>query len=316
MNPRLGKLLAGVLPALVLAGGCGQTEKSVAPPPANPFAAAKVGTDTTLEVATWNLEAFPKYTSRLPTYVQGTPTTVDLVVQAIEGMQADIVAIQEISNENGGGPTFEQLVARLPGWDGRYQNTDSYINIGFLFRTDGGLQFESAGHILNAYENTFLRIPYAMEATWNGIPIVVIAVHLKAQESGDSDEARRRESCLLLEEYVNAQYAGLRVFIVGDMNDELTDAPEDNVFQNFLDQPESWRFTDLAIAQGPSSGWSFPGWPSHLDHILVTDELFPALADPNSATTVVPLHTFISGGWSNYDRFVSDHLPVVVRLVP
>ncbi len=320
MIPRTGKphacLLAAFLAALVAVAGCGETEKTVAPPPVNPFAAARVGADSTLEVATWNLEAFPKYSPLQPGYVAGTPTTVDLVAQAVEAMQVDIIAVQEISTDNGGGPAFEQLVARLPGWDGRYQNTDRYINIGFLFRVDGGLQFGSAGHILNAYDDTFLRIPYAMEATWNGVPIVVIAVHLKAQESGTADEAKRRDSCLLLEEYVNAHYAGQRVFIVGDMNDELTDDPDDNVFQNFLDQPESWRFTDLAIAQGPSSGWSYPGWPSHLDHILVTDELFPALARGGSGTSVVPLHTYISGGWATYDGRISDHLPVVVRLVP
>lgn len=316
MNLRRWTVIAGGLAAVSLLAACGETEKSVAPPPANPFAAAKVGADSSLEVMTWNVENFPKYTQMSSNYVPGTATTVEWVVQAVEAMQPDILAMEEISVDNGGGPAFEQVAARLDGWDGRYELSDRFQNIGFLFREDGGLQFTSVGHILSQYESTFLRIPYALEATWNGTPIVVIAVHLKAQDSGTSDEALRRESCLLLEEYVNANYPGVRVFIVGDMNDVLTDGPDDNVFQNFLDKPESWRFVDMAIAQGPADGWSYPGWPSHLDHILVTDEVFPWLAGDNSETAVVPLHRYIPGGWSVYDGRVSDHLPVVVRLVP
>ena len=33
-------------------------------------------------------------------------------------------------------------------------------------------------------------------------------------------------------------------------------------------------FTDYSIAQGNSFQWSFPTYPSHIDHILVSSELF------------------------------------------
>jgi len=257
---------------------------------------------------TWNIENFPK-----------AATTVGWVVQIVEGLKPDIVAVEEISN----GASFSALVAQLDGWNGVQATSDSYMNLGFLYREDGGLVFTSATEAMTSYSREFPRAPYVLEATWHGTPIVVIANHLKASGNGVLDEGdawdeetRRRDACVLLAEFVAANHAGKRVFIVGDMNDELTDTAPSNVFQNFLDDPANWRFTDLAIAQGPESGWSYPGWPSHLDHILVTDEVFPALVGPTATTVVVPLHTYLSGGWSTYDREVSDHLPVVIRLQP
>jgi hypothetical protein len=85
----------------------------------------------------------------------------------------------------------------------------------------------------------------------------VVANHLKASGNGLLDaadpwdeETRRRDACLLLAEFVETQLPDHRVFIVGDMNDELTDTAPHNVFQNFLDAPASWRFADMAIALG------------------------------------------------------------------
>ena len=40
-----------------------------------------------------------------------------------------------------------------------------------------------------------------------------------------------------------------------------------NVFENILNDSNNYRFVDLPIAQGNNSEWSFPNWPSHLDHI-------------------------------------------------
>lgn len=317
--PRTGVLAALLLAALLLvalllAGGCGQTEKSVVPPPANPFAAAKVGTDTTLEVATWNIENFPK----------AGGTTVERVKQIIEALEVDVVAIQEISTDYGGGAAFDNVVAALEGWGGARARSDRYQNLGFIYRENGALTVNATYEIFVSgdYSREFPRAPFALEATWNGLPILVICNHLKAGGNGILDpndswdeETRRRDACLLLEEFVETQFPDHRVLIVGDLNDELTDSTPHNVFQNFLADPAGWRFADLAIAQGPSDGWSYPGWPSHLDHILVTSELFAALEAPGAVTVVAPLAAAL-GSLSKYDMEVSDHLPVVVRLVP
>lgn len=314
MTTRQWSGAAGGLAALLLLAACGQTEKSVAPPPSNPFAAARVGTDSTLEVATWNIENFPK----------AGATTVERVKQVIEGLAVDIVAVEEISTDYGGGPAFDNVVAALDGWAGTRATSDRYQNLGFIYRETGGLQFQSSYEIFAGgdYSREFPRAPFVLEATWNGTPVLVIANHLKAAGNGEIDpadawdeETRRRDACLLLEEFVETQFPDHRVFIVGDLNDELTDSTANNVFQNFLDDAAGWRFADLPIALGPSDGWSYPGWPSHLDHILVTNELFAALEAPGAVTVVAPLAAAL-GSLSKYDTEISDHLPVVVRLVP
>lgn len=106
------------------------------------------------------------------------------------------------------------------------------------------------------------------------------------------------------------------MIVVGDFNDELTDPQDGNVFAPFLDAPLQWRFTDLPIAQGPSSGWSYPSWPSHLDHILVTAELFPGCDGPDAEVRVPRLYDYLPSGWSAYDKNISDHLPVLLKLKP
>lgn len=300
----------GGMALLLWLAGCGQTEKSVAPPVGNPFEGARVGTDTTLEVMTWNIENFPKAT-----------TTVGWVRDIVQGLQPDIVAVEEIAN----GGSFNALMAQLPGWAGVHANSDQFQNLGFIYQVGSALEVTSAYEIYGSrdYSREFPRAPYVLEATWRGVPIVVIANHLKASGNGVLDpsdpydeETRRRDACVLLADYVQTQLAGQRVFIVGDMNDELTDNPPNNVFQNFLDDPTEWRFADMTIAQGPSSGWSYPGWPSHLDHILVTSAVFPDLDKSSAYTAVVSVPSVMPGGWSRYNNEVSDHLPVVVRLQP
>ena len=100
------------------------------------------------------------------------------------------------------------------------------------------------------------------------------------------------------------------VIVLGDFNDDIAESTN-NVFSNFLNDTENYYFADTHIAEGPSSNWSFPNWPSHLDHILITNEIFGV--EPSSVTTL-RLDDSILGGWSNYDNYISDHRPVGIKL--
>jgi endonuclease/exonuclease/phosphatase family metal-dependent hydrolase len=150
---------------------------------------------------------------------------------------------------------------------------------------------------------------------------VVINNHFKCcgngtiEEENDWDEeTRRRDASLMLDEFIRANYSDKHVFVVGDFNDNLVDSPTRNVFQNFLDAPDHYRFVDMAIAEGPGSGWSFPSWPSHLDHIMVTAPVFEAISGSDTEVLVLPLHTFMRNGLVDYSPLISDHLPVVLKL--
>ncbi len=292
-----------------LVAGCGTTDKSTAPQDTNPFAPARVGTDSTLEVVTWNVENFPK---------NGQTTVTDLA-EAVEGLDADIVAMQEIESIL----DFRAVDAALPGYEG-YRASSAYadLNLAFLYKTGGKLNVESIYEILTD-EDALPRHPLVLQGTFGEVPVAVINNHYKCcgdnhLDPGDpwDEETRRLRASQVLQGWIEDNLPGMRVIVVGDFNDELTDPAADNVFQNFLDDPVHYRFADMAIAEGPSDGWSYPAWPSHLDHILVTSALFPALEAAGSETRVVRLYDYFSSGWSAYDKNLSDHLPVFVRLHP
>ncbi len=275
----------------------------------NPFLGLEFGTDATLEVVTWNVEHFAK---------KGL-VTVDMVARAILTMDVDIVALQEIEDSG----YFRDLDDRLVGWTGVRATSASYnINLAYLYREGGDWVMDSVGEILTGYSREFPRAPFVMEGRFKGVPIVVIDNHFKCCGdnfiNGDEwdEEVRRRDACILLDQYVQTNYPDKKVIIVGDMNDSLTDPSDRNVFNVFLDNPANWRFVDMDIAEGPSGGWSYPGWPSHLDHILINAALFSAADGPAAAVLVVPLFENYPNNWWGYDRDISDHLPVALKLIP
>ena len=55
-----------------------------------------------------------------------------------------------------------------------------------------------------------------------------------------------------------------------------------------------------------------PNWPSHLDHILVTNEIFSGF-DSISVQTI-KIDEYLEGGWSEYDQNISDHRPVAIKI--
>jgi len=130
------------------------------------------------------------------------------------------------------------------------------------------------------------------------------------------EETRRRDASVLLKSYIDQNLSDERVLVVGDLNDILTDNASNNVFQTFLDDNTHYSFLDMSIAEGNSNFWSYPTWPSHLDHILMTNEVFGDIQDLSSNVQTLSIDESLNGGWGEYDNNVSDHRPVGVRLLP
>lgn len=65
-------------------------------------------------------------------------------------------------------------------------------------------------------------------------------------------------------------------------------------------------FTTMEIAQGSSSNWSYPSWPSQIDQILISDELF----DNEIETKVLKLEVCND----DFPDDISDHRPVLIRI--
>ena len=77
--------------------------------------------------------------------------------------------------------------------------------------------------------------------------------------------------------------------------------------QNGIDS--DYEFSDMYIAEGSQSNWSFPNFPSHLDHILLYNNPY------STSTQTLRLDDYIIGGWGKYNNYISDHRPVGVSIL-
>ena len=268
----------------------------------SPFDGITFGTDNSLEIMTWNLEHFPK--------AGGTTTSqaADIIVH----LSVDIIAFQEIESAS----SFSQLVSKVNQMDSlntwASYKANNYFNycLAYIYKSNI-IHKNSIYEILQSDYWELPRSPLVFDFNYNNVNILAIANHYKAM--GDSEsEARRRQASAEIYAYINSHFASRNVIMLGDLNDELTDSPADNVFQIFLDDPQNYKFTDMNIATGSSSSWSYPSWPSHLDHIMITDELFDEFANSGSMVQTIKPDAYI--GWSTYNNYISDHRPVALKL--
>lgn len=266
------------------------------------------GTDSTLEVMTWNVEWFPK----------NGQTTVDYVTEIITDLDVDLIAMQEIDDKT----FFDQLIENLDGYDGYYVNSQ-YSNLAYLYKTSV-IQVAQIEEIYTTeeYWRPFPRAPMVIEFMFNNEKYFVINNHLKCCGDGIMDtsdpwdeETRRRDACILLDEYIKTDLQNEKVIMLGDLNDILTDDFANNVFNVFIENESGYLFTDMEIAEGSTYSWSYPTWPSHLDHQLITKELFNDFSNFGSEILTIRLDDFFSS-WSQYDNNVSDHRPVAMKIKP
>ena len=266
------------------------------------------GTESTLEIMTWNIERFPK----------NGDTTLNYVIEIIEALDVDIVAIQEVDDLN----YFNQLSTSLDSYDG-YIESVFFAGLAYLYKPDI-IQINNIYEIYTTaeYWNYFPRAPMVMDFNYKDDRYIVINNHFKCCGNGILDldntrdeETRRYYANSLLKEYVESNFSDENVIILGDLNDILTDAPQNNVFQMFLDDSDNYLFADYEIAADANADWSYPSWPSHLDHILISNELFDELEDANSDIQTIKIEDALPGGWLAYDENISDHRPVALKLL-
>lgn len=267
------------------------------------------GNDNTFDVITWNLETFPK--------VDGT--TEDYVSDIIIELESEVIGFQEINDMD----AFNAMMASTNGYTG-YVLDANYggINLAYAVKNDITVIDDYAILSSNNYNYAFAgRPPYLIHVEKNNIEYYVINVHLKCCGDGNlntsdsSDEENRRLVALNhIKSYIDNNLNDENVLVIGDYNDELTDDESDNVFQNFIDDSD-YQFADMEIALGNPQNFSFPNWPSHIDHILITNELFDEFNSTVSDVATIQVDNYISGGFNSYDNNITDHMPVGISLV-
>lgn len=263
------------------------------------------GTDSTFEVMTWNLQNFPK----------NKETTVDYVTQIIYNLDIDIVGFQEIKCDSSFTLLIEQLnqIDTLNAWDGYRANSDKWeMNLAFLYKSD----VVNIRNIYEIYEDdryAFPRLPLVVELIYNTTRVVIINNHLKAK-GGEKNESRRKDACIKLDKFVEDNFSDVAVIILGDLNDDINEPEEQNVFWNFIGDSDNYTFADMEIAADSTSDWSYPYWPSHLDHILITNELFDEFRNEGSTIKTITIDKHLKGGWDTHYQNLSDHRPVAIKL--
>lgn len=274
-----------------------------APDPPSPddtdlFAACVVpGTSTSLDIVTFNVEGFPK----------AGYSSVTALAALLKTIDADAVALQEVASE----ADFIRMANLMPGWSGYFYPIDNDDwNLAYLFKdSEIEVSLESARLLFKDDFYAFPRPPFEIMISHkpSGTDLYLINLHLKCCGGTDNENSRRTAS-QKLKEYLDSQRGDAAVVILGDYNDEIaSDSESENPFLNFVNDPDDYLFSDLAIAKGTPLWWSYPSWPSHLDHILVTDEL----AQYVDTTMVVKA----SPCYPDYADVLSDHRPVMVRIL-
>ena len=266
----------------------------------------EIGSDNQLDVVTWNIENFPKHNN-----------TVEYLVDIINNINIDIIALQEISEQH----AFDELINNLNGsWEGYRASNSNYGELSYLINIDNIEIIDPPYTILNQYEHYFAyRLPYILKINFNNENYVLINIHFKCCGDGElendnywDEEYRRLKASQYLKEYIDYYFEQDKVIILGDFNDELTDPINDNVLIDFINDYQNYYFSDTYIAEGPSSDWSFPNWPSHIDHILITNELFN-IDDIIQNTFTFKIDDYMNS-WQEYDYYISDHRPLVINI--
>ena len=302
----------------------------------------EVGYENTLDIMTWNLENFPK--SGLE--------TINHVSTTINEYQPDIIALQEMPTDiNHEGISL--LQEALPDYNFilgtnsfaslaflyRENSLIEYIDYFNMLESINISEFNNID-----IDYILLRNPLTLHIKWHDNDLYIINNHFKCCGDGliqsellfecDEDEQRyfSFNSCTancnsgdcfstfdeeyrrLLASQFFQQYTDTEqnVIILGDLNDELTDHDSTNVFLDLLED-ENFIFADMSIAEGHYDYWSYPGYPSHIDHILLTSPLENSFNNLHSSIKVLPLDLNFMN-WDQYDFLVSDHRPVLLKL--
>jgi endonuclease/exonuclease/phosphatase family metal-dependent hydrolase len=295
MNKKLLRILFLVLSISIFFASCRKTPSSNNG--AIDFSECVIsGSGNTFDIVTYNIEEFPKYGEE----------TAQVVAELIKEMNVDIVALQEISSEE----EFNKLVDRLIGWEGEfYPINNSVWNLAYLYKISEISINEAKSKVI--FEDdfwSFPRPPFEVHVTHipTGIEAILINNHLKCCD-GSENEERRRSATDSLYKYISDNYPDDPVVILGDFNDEISGTSyETNVFWTMVNDPDNFLFTDMSIARGIAVWWSYPSWPSHIDHICITNELYQYVD-----TTIV---NRADQCYKDYQEVISDHRPVYLRL--
>lgn len=273
------------------------------------FEGLSYGTDTTFDIGSWNLIDFP----------HNGNNTISQLTQIINKIDLDIIAIQEIKDTI----QFNNLLDLSQNYKG-YAKINYIIGLGFIVKKD--IEILDIKELFNSpeYWTIFPRAPLILEVLKNETKIIIINNHLKCCGDGNLDtlnekdeEFSRLSAMRLLKEYIDTNYKNEKVILLGDFNDILDDKPKNNVFIDFIYDSLNYSILDYQIAFKDSTNWSYPSWPSHIDHIIINKNLLSEFNsiynNDTNAIQILAIDRYYKNGFSEYSQNISDHRPLVAK---
>lgn len=268
----------------------------------------KYGEENTLEIASWNIQLFPKHGN-----------TVSNVKETILDLDIDLYAVQEINNAFEFQSLLDSLNAAAGGdfYGGRLNEFSTSFKTGIIFKKTIVEVLDSTYLFTNDLYDFASRPPYRLylRARKNNkeFDFNLIVVHLKAEDGNPQSQVRRRNSIQRLENYIEAQLqqpgSDPDYIIAGDWNDKLEDPAQENVFLPFLNDTANYYFLTEPFA-GSSTEYSYiaGSFKSLIDHIMITTSI------ENSYPDIRAKIIKVDESFTLYLNEVSDHRPVASKI--
>lgn len=272
----------------------------------------KIGNDTLIDIAAWNIEWLGDVTNG----PSDETLQYNNVKAVITKTDMDVWGIEEMSNPT----SFTALSNDLPAY-GSVNSTFSQTQKMCLFYKKSMFNFIKSEHILATNNYDFAsRQPLMVTLATKGDSIKIdtiyfIVVHLKANSdatpSGKLESYNRRKRAAdALKIFIETTLANKKYFVLGDWNDRLDfsihNGTDVTPFKQLLDA--NYNFITKPLADAGKRSYAFSD--GFIDHIMLAPKM-DSFYVKQSAGVMDNLGQFIS----NFSNNTSDHYPIYGRFI-
>jgi endonuclease/exonuclease/phosphatase family metal-dependent hydrolase len=264
----------------------------------------KIGTDSTLDVATWNIEWFGDSLNGPSNEV----TQLKNVTEVITSMDMDIMALCEVSNPG----YWQKLQNNLTEYGAVITTYTQTQKTALLYRKSMFRLLYSKS-ILLAYDYEFAsgRFPLevALETQWGGKKDTVYCwvIHLKANTGSSADKLtsydRRAKAAEELKKYLDPKKR-LKGWVLGDWNDDLDVSIVSEKASPFLAWRNDTNYVFPSYRLTLAKQKSTANYSEMIDHMLCLPAMKPNWLLNQSGVMVGDSYI------GSYRLNTSDHYPV------
>ena len=267
----------------------------------------KIGTDTTLDIGTWNIEWFGDSLNGPSNEV----TQLKNVTEVIQGMNLDLLGLCEISNAG----YWAKLQSNLPDYGAVLTNYSQTQKTGLLYRKSMFRLLYSKS-ILLAFDYEFAsgRFPLevALETLWGSKKdtMYIWVMHLKANTGSTSEKLtsynRRAKAAEELKNYLDPKKRWKGV-VLGDWNDDLDVSIVSGKASPFVDWRNDTNYVFPSYRLSLAKQKSTASYSEMIDHMCVTTSMKSNWLLNQSGVMVGDAYV------PSYRFNTSDHYPVWAR---